>query len=85
MSVLSVTVLGMAEAIVASIVLLCSCRILGYAFSIEKEVVDYLRDMTPLLCLLIATDCIQAVLSGEFQFLLVTLYLRHLAHNVQFH
>nr|XP_025885467.1 protein DETOXIFICATION 14-like isoform X2 [Solanum lycopersicum] len=64
MSVMSVTVLGMAEAIVASIILLCSCRILGYAFSNEKEVVDYLRDMTPLLCLLIATDCIQAVLSG---------------------
>ncbi|KAK6798207.1 hypothetical protein RDI58_005909 [Solanum bulbocastanum] len=64
MSVLSVTVLGMAEAIVASIILLCSCRVLGYAFSNEKEVVYYLRDMTPLLCLLIATDCIQAVLSG---------------------
>ncbi|XP_049384142.1 protein DETOXIFICATION 14-like isoform X2 [Solanum stenotomum] len=64
MSVLSVTVLGMAEAIVASIILLCSCHVLGYAFSNEKEVVYYLRDMTPLLCLLIATDCIQAVLSG---------------------
>ncbi|KAM3363267.1 protein DETOXIFICATION 14 [Capsicum galapagoense] len=64
MSVLSVTVLGLAEAIVACVVLLCSCRILGYAFSNEKEVVDYLRDMTPLLCLLIGTDCIQAVLSG---------------------
>lgn len=53
MSVLSVTVLGTAEAIVASIVLLCSSRVLGYAFSNEKEVADSLRDMTPLLCLLI--------------------------------
>ncbi|KAL7101686.1 hypothetical protein ACP275_08G070200 [Erythranthe tilingii] len=56
--------LSITEAILACTVLL-SCRsFLGYAFSNEKEVVDYMGAITPFLCLLIAMDCIQAVLSG---------------------
>ncbi|XP_075085875.1 protein DETOXIFICATION 14-like [Nicotiana tabacum] len=56
--------ISMAAAIICSSVLFCCRNILGYAFSNEKEVVDYLRDMTPFLCVLIVSDCIQAVLSG---------------------
>nr|QBM79489.1 MATE59 [Rehmannia glutinosa] len=63
-SVWAANVLSIAEAIVACTILLCCRRFLGYAFSNEKEVVDYLGDMTPFVCLLLAMDCIQAVLSG---------------------
>ncbi|OIT21870.1 PREDICTED: protein DETOXIFICATION 14-like isoform X2 [Nicotiana attenuata] len=56
--------ISMAAATICSSVLFCSRHVLGYAFSNEKEVVDYLRDMTPFLCVLIVSDCIQAVLSG---------------------
>ncbi|KAK6125232.1 hypothetical protein DH2020_041032 [Rehmannia glutinosa] len=63
-SVWAANVLSIAEAIVACTILLCCRRFLGYAFSNEKEVVDYLGDMTPFVCLLLAMDCVQAVLSG---------------------
>lgn len=33
----------------------------------EKEVVDYVREMTPLICLSIIMDNLQAVLSGSFR------------------
>ncbi|KAL2504361.1 MATE efflux family protein [Abeliophyllum distichum] len=57
-------VLSITEVIVASTILLCFRHVLGYAFSDVKEVVDYLDEMTPLVCLLLSMDCIQAVLSG---------------------
>lgn len=37
---------------------------LGYAFSDEKEVIDYVKNMTPLLCISIMMDSTQGVLSG---------------------
>ncbi|KAL2531634.1 MATE efflux family protein [Abeliophyllum distichum] len=44
---------------------LYGCRyILGYAFSDEKEVVDYVEEITPLLSLSIIIDSLGAVLSG---------------------
>ncbi|KAK4416455.1 protein DETOXIFICATION 3 [Sesamum alatum] len=63
-SVWAANVLSIAEAIVACAVLLRCRNLLGYAFSNAKEVVDHLGEMTPFVCLLIAMDCIQAVLSG---------------------
>ena len=59
-----VIALSMAEVIVASITLLCCRHILGYAFSNEKEVVNYLQELSPLVCILLLMDGIQAVLSG---------------------
>lgn len=50
--------------IVAATTLLCCRGFLGYAFSDEKEVVDYLKELTPRVCLLVVMDGIQAVLSG---------------------
>ncbi|XP_058088091.1 protein DETOXIFICATION 14-like isoform X2 [Magnolia sinica] len=38
--------------------------ILGYAYSNEKEVIDYVRRMVPLICLSVITDSLQGVLSG---------------------
>nr|GMC67851.1 protein DETOXIFICATION 14-like [Ipomoea batatas] len=60
----AVLVLSLLEAVIASTALLCSSRVLGYVFSNEKEVVDYIREMIPFVCLLVLTDCIQSVLSG---------------------
>lgn len=69
MAIRATLTISMAAAIICSSVLFCCRNILGYAFSNEKEVVDYLRDMTPFLCVLIVSDCIQAVLSGMLYFL----------------
>nr|GMC67853.1 protein DETOXIFICATION 14-like [Ipomoea batatas] len=63
-AVLAVLVLTLSEAVLANTALLCSSRVLGFAFSNEKEVVDYIRGMVPFVCLLVLTDCIQGVLSG---------------------
>ncbi|KAG6394351.1 hypothetical protein SASPL_144935 [Salvia splendens] len=63
-SVYAAGFLSTAEAILACTFLLSLSNIVGYAFSNEKEVVDYLRELVPFICLLLAMDCIQAVLSG---------------------
>ncbi|KAG9129739.1 hypothetical protein Leryth_015440 [Lithospermum erythrorhizon] len=60
-----VVVLACSEFLLASAILFCFRFILGYGFSNEKEVVDYVRDITPLLCLSIIVDSIQTVLSGS--------------------
>lgn len=60
----AVTILAAAEMIIASIILLGCRSILGYAFSDEKEVVDYVKEMTPLLCISIMVDCLQATFCG---------------------
>ncbi|KAI8534502.1 hypothetical protein RHMOL_Rhmol10G0095000 [Rhododendron molle] len=64
LSVCTVMVLAVAEAIMVSAALFCCRFILGYAYSSEKEVVDYVREMTPLLCLSIVMDSLTAILSG---------------------
>ncbi|KAH7847697.1 hypothetical protein Vadar_029189 [Vaccinium darrowii] len=64
LAVCTVMVLAVAEAIVMIATLFCCRFILGYAYSDEKEVVDYVREMTPLLCLSIIMDSLLAVLSG---------------------
>ncbi|KAL6960933.1 hypothetical protein U1Q18_038699 [Sarracenia purpurea var. burkii] len=60
-----VMVLGAAEATIASITLFCCRYVLGYAFSEDKEVVDYVTDITPLICFGVVMDSFQAVLSGN--------------------
>ncbi|KAK8914533.1 MATE efflux family protein 9 [Platanthera zijinensis] len=52
------------EAIIVSITLFSMRYILGYAYSNEEEVVEYVRDMVPLVCLSVFMDSIQGVLSG---------------------
>lgn len=59
-------VLGMAEAVVTSTVFYFFRHVLGYAYSNEKEVVDYVAEMVPLLCLCVSADSLIGVLSGEF-------------------
>lgn len=78
-------ILAVAEYVVASIILFACRSILGYAFSNEKEVVDYVNRMTPLLCLSIIMDSTQAILSGNTPFPLNRMNsFHHLEHRYQF-
>nr|XP_043615581.1 protein DETOXIFICATION 14-like [Erigeron canadensis] len=64
MAVLAVSALGAVEVILAITILFCSHSVLGYAFGNEKELVDYVKDITLLLCFTIFADTIQSILSG---------------------
>ena len=56
--------LAVAEATVVITTLFATRRVFGYTFSSEKEVVDYVTDMAPLVCLSVMMDSLQGVLSG---------------------
>ncbi|KAI3462573.1 hypothetical protein Pfo_019236 [Paulownia fortunei] len=60
----AVMFLAVKETIIVSIVLFCCRHILGRAYSNEKQVVNYIAVMTPLICLSTITDSLQAVISG---------------------
>ncbi|CAI9110632.1 OLC1v1010692C1 [Oldenlandia corymbosa var. corymbosa] len=64
MVVWAVIAISMAEAIMASAAVSGCRKFLGYAFSNEKEVVEYFMKVSPLVCLVLITDGIQTVLSG---------------------
>ncbi|KAG8376131.1 hypothetical protein BUALT_Bualt09G0031400 [Buddleja alternifolia] len=59
-----VLVLSITEFVFASAVIFFCRSILGYSFSNEKDVVDYVKVMTPFLCVSIIMDSLQVVLSG---------------------
>uniref|UniRef100_A0A2N9ICG4 Uncharacterized protein n=1 Tax=Fagus sylvatica TaxID=28930 RepID=A0A2N9ICG4_FAGSY len=52
------------ETSIVSTILLASGRVFGYTFSNEKEVVDYVATMAPLVSLSVILDSLQGVLSG---------------------
>ncbi|XP_022150573.1 protein DETOXIFICATION 12-like isoform X2 [Momordica charantia] len=56
--------LAVVETIIVSMVLFTLRHVFGYAFSSEKEVVDYVAVMAPLVCISMILDGIQGVLSG---------------------
>lgn len=58
--------LAAVNALVLSLIIFGGRNVLGYIFSNEKEVVDYVTVMAPLLCLSIIADSIQGVLSGKW-------------------
>ncbi|XP_049384378.1 protein DETOXIFICATION 14-like isoform X2 [Solanum stenotomum] len=60
----AVIVLSATEVVLASITLFVVRDVWGYAFSYEKEVVTYVAEITPILCISIIMDGTQAVLSG---------------------
>lgn len=57
--------LAATEAVIVSTTLFCCRYVLGYAYSDEKQVVDYIAVMAPLLCVSVFMDSLQAVLSGS--------------------
>lgn len=52
------------EAISVSITLFALRKVVGYAYSNEKEVTDYVMEMVPLVCISVIMDSLQGVLSG---------------------
>ncbi|XP_050269672.1 protein DETOXIFICATION 7 isoform X1 [Quercus robur] len=56
--------LSITEGIIVSVTLFFCRYVLGYAYSNEKQVVNYITVMAPLICLSILMDSLQAVLSG---------------------
>ncbi|KAL9401775.1 hypothetical protein Peur_005624 [Populus x canadensis] len=60
----SVMILAIIELFVVSGTLFATRHILGYSFSNEREVVDYVSNMAPLVCLSVIIDGLQGVLSG---------------------
>ncbi|KAF7808811.1 protein DETOXIFICATION 14-like [Senna tora] len=56
--------LAVFEALTVSSIIFGCRYILGYVFSYEQEVLDYVTDMTPLLCLSVIFDSVQGTLSG---------------------
>ena len=63
-----VVILGVAEAVIVSTFFICFRNILGYAYSNDKDVVDYVANMVPLLCVSVSADSLIGALSGEFLF-----------------
>lgn len=57
-------VLTVLETLVVSGTLFASRHVFGYVYSNEKEVVDYVTTMAPLICVSVILDSIQGVLSG---------------------
>ncbi|CAA0824481.1 MATE efflux family protein [Striga hermonthica] len=63
-SVIALMFLAAIDAIVASASLFASRQVFGYIFSSDREVVDYVTSMAPLICLSVIIDTLQGTLSG---------------------
>ncbi|XP_075522319.1 LOW QUALITY PROTEIN: protein DETOXIFICATION 14-like [Primulina tabacum] len=63
-SVIALMILAVTEAIIVSASLFASRNVFGYVFSNEKEVVGYVTNMAPLVCLSVIIDSMQGTLSG---------------------
>nr|GMD29370.1 protein DETOXIFICATION 12-like [Ipomoea batatas] len=64
LSVVSVMFIAVAETVVVSATLFACRHVFGYVYNNEKEVVDYVADMTPLLCLSVITDSLEGTVSS---------------------
>ncbi|KAI9377543.1 hypothetical protein POPTR_019G075800v4 [Populus trichocarpa] len=64
MAVWAIMVIAITEEIIISTALFFCRHIMGYAFSSEKQIVNYVADMVPFICLSVIMDCLQSVLSG---------------------
>lgn len=65
-AVYAVMFIAVLETIIVSTTLFASRHVFGYVYSNEKEVVDYVTTMSPLVCLSVIMDSLQGVLSGNF-------------------
>ncbi|KAK6279817.1 hypothetical protein POUND7_020084 [Theobroma cacao] len=59
-----VVALTVVETVIASTILFCCRHIFGYAYSNEKDVVNKVTEIVPLMCLSIITDGLHAVACG---------------------
>lgn len=76
-AVVAAMILAVVEAISVSTILFCCRSVLGFAFSSEKEVVDYVAEIAPLLSLSVIMDSLLVVLSGLYivAFTFLTIYV----------
>uniref|UniRef100_A0A803MYI2 Uncharacterized protein n=1 Tax=Chenopodium quinoa TaxID=63459 RepID=A0A803MYI2_CHEQI len=56
--------MGVANGLICSSFLFATRRVFGYCFSNEKQVIDYVTTMAPLVCVNVISDSMQVVLSG---------------------
>ncbi|CAH1413553.1 unnamed protein product [Lactuca virosa] len=63
-AVKAIMVLAVVETTIVSSTVSASRNVFGYIFTNEKEIVDYVTKMAPLLCLNIIMDSLQGTLSG---------------------
>ncbi|KAF8040336.1 hypothetical protein BT93_B2539 [Corymbia citriodora subsp. variegata] len=63
-AVYAVMLIAITETSFVSTILFATRKVFGYTFSNEKEVVDYVTKMAPLVCLSVIIDSFQGVLSG---------------------
>ncbi|XP_057478920.1 protein DETOXIFICATION 12-like [Actinidia eriantha] len=63
-AVFAVMFLAVTETTIVSATLFACRHVFGYTFSNEKEVVDYVTALAPLVCLTVIMDSLQGVLSG---------------------
>ncbi|KAK4715493.1 hypothetical protein R3W88_013831 [Solanum pinnatisectum] len=63
-SAVSVMLIAAAESILVGTTVFACRNVCGYIFSNEKEVVDYVANIAPLLCLSVIIDSFQGTLSG---------------------
>ena len=63
-----IVIIGIVDGVIVSIFFVCCRHILGYAYSNDKEVVDYVSDIVPILCGSFTADSLIGALSGEFLF-----------------
>jgi len=75
-------ILAAFQAIVMGSIIFSCRQILGYAFSNEQDVVDYVSEMVPLLSLSVILDCLHGTLSGLF-FFKVLFNARHCSCTVE--
>ncbi|KAL2904753.1 Protein DETOXIFICATION 12 [Bienertia sinuspersici] len=59
-----VMVIAVTNGVVISSVLFATRKVFGYTFSSDKQVVDYVTIIAPLVCLSVIVDSLQGVLSG---------------------
>lgn len=57
--------LAVAEAAIGSVALFCCRNVLAYLFNTDKDVVNYVSELVPLLSTAIFMDSMQSVLSGQ--------------------
>ncbi|KAK6921665.1 Multi antimicrobial extrusion protein [Dillenia turbinata] len=63
-AVLAAMIITITETLVVSTTLFASRHVFGYVYSNEKEVIDYVKEIAPLLSLSVILDSLQGVLSG---------------------
>ncbi|KAH9617373.1 hypothetical protein KSS87_004798 [Heliosperma pusillum] len=61
----AVMLIAVSIGLIVSSILFATRKVFGYCFSNEKEVVDYVTTMAPLICLSVIMDGLQGVLSGR--------------------